>query len=885
MDDEMAALLRNGDGNNEEDSLNDRSNEEVGSNNDEEWDDFLRKYSDVDIFGAEESQTEFHFIPNTPANLENDNAEAGPGPQTTANRLRTLHTLDDNDDDRTTIWTKHAGTIIRQDHPPSYNTKQKFGDTRTNRFIPFASELDWKVARWAVMDGPGQNAIDRLLQIPGRQVVEKLGLSFKNVRSLHKKLDTMPDKAGKWKVRKLAFKDRLEETFTIRYRNPVEAVKSLWKDPQLSKSMVYQPAKVFSGNVEDKNRIFSEMWTGKWWHAIQSKLPSGATVAPIIIATDKTQLTQFSGGKSAYPVYLTIGNIPKAIRRKPSKHACILIAYLSVEKLDRTMMNDQQHRSRIQRLFHESMRIVLLPLIDAGNNGVEMASCDGAIRKVHPILTCYVADYPEQCLVTCTKYGTCVKCQAPATDLGQINSHTPRTQKWTTTIIEEGKHQANGRSNSFHDYCMSYNVAGSVYKPFWDGFPLADIHRAITPDVLHQLYQGVFKHLVVWCQKALSPSKLDQRIRCLPIAYGVRRFKNGISALSQVSGSERKQMAKILLGCLVGSMPNEGIYAVTAILDFIYIAQYSTHNKVTLGYLQDSLVRFHQYRHYFLDINARKDFNIPKFHSLIHYVEAIEQFGTTDNYNTEMFERLHIDFAKQGWRASNQKDEFPQMINWLSRREKIAGFTGYQEELSLESMDRAQSTSIDKDGDITMNPPSLLLSSSVSNHSLPFPKSLTISKLPISIAKKPNFINQRIDLIEEKHMAPDFSYYLKVFLNTFSSNPTILRNLDNIPLPFQKLDVYNMFRLHLELINDDQDSDEKAIVKAIPKSAKLPSGQFDTIVAITSEDAESTGLQGTKIGHVRVIFTLPKTIQTYIGSLPAPDAWPTIPLAYVEWKV
>ncbi|KIM44286.1 hypothetical protein M413DRAFT_58649, partial [Hebeloma cylindrosporum] len=152
------------------------------------------------------------------------------------------------------------------------------------------------------------------------------------------------------------------------------------------------------------------MWTAKWWHVIQSKLPEGATLAPLIIATDKTQLTQFSGGKSAYPVYLTIGNIPKALRRKPSKHACILIAYLSVDKVDRTKMTDIEHRSRGQRVFHESMRTVLEPLIAAGNQGVDMVGSDGAWRKVFPILTCYVADYPEQCLVACTKYGTCVKC-------------------------------------------------------------------------------------------------------------------------------------------------------------------------------------------------------------------------------------------------------------------------------------------------------------------------------------------------------------------------------------------------------------------------------------------------------------------------------------------
>jgi len=55
-----------------------------------------------------------------------------------------------------------------------------------------------------------------------------------------------------------------------------------------------------------------------------------------------------------------------------------------------------------------------------------------------------------------------------------------------------------------------------------------------------------------------------------------RHFKNGISALSQISGSERKNMAKILLGCLIGIMPKEAIKAVTALLDFIYHCLHST---------------------------------------------------------------------------------------------------------------------------------------------------------------------------------------------------------------------------------------------------------------------------------------------------------------------
>jgi len=65
------------------------------------------------------------------------------------------------------------------------------------------------------------------------------------------------------------------------------------------------------------------------------------------------------------------------------------------------------------------MRIVLEPLIEAGKSGVELTGGDGKVRMVHPILAYYVADYPEQCLVTCSKYVTCPKCKLDDSKMGE----------------------------------------------------------------------------------------------------------------------------------------------------------------------------------------------------------------------------------------------------------------------------------------------------------------------------------------------------------------------------------------------------------------------------------------------------------------------------------
>ncbi|KAJ7215557.1 hypothetical protein GGX14DRAFT_562771 [Mycena pura] len=802
----------------------------------------------------------FQFIPADPTAAGPSSApqlhRAGPSSAPQA------HYLSDDVDGRFIESHPTAGHVIRMNDNPHAKWKRSFGlaldpdgdgdvemggPDSSNLFTPFASELDWRIAEWVIKDGPGHKAFDRLLEIPG--VCDKLGLSYKNIRGLHQIVDDIPERAETWMTKSLSFPDRSGEKHIIRYRDPLAAIRSLLGNPAHAKDIVYVPKKVFSDAKRD-NRIYNEMWTGKWWTAVQSNLPKGAALSPVIIATDKTQLTQFSGGKSAYPVYLTLGNIPKALRRKPSQSACILIGYLSVDKILRTGLTQQTVKTRNQKLFHASMRLILQPLIAAGNNGMEVVGGDGSVRLVFPILASYVADYPEQCLVGCTKYGTCPKCQRSAADLQDPIPGPPRTPDWTLGVIRAAENT--GTENKFHDYCMDHEVAG-IHRPFWEGFPLTNLSLSLTPDVLHQLYQGVFKHLVGWCQSLMTEAELDARIRSLPPAFGVHHFPKGISLLSQVSGMERKAMARILLGCLVGKLPAKGIRACRAILDFIYLAQYSTHDDGTLSSMRSALKVYHSDRDFFITANVREDFNIPKFHSLLHYVESIEFFGTTDNYNTEMFERLHIDFAKNGWRASNHRDAFPQMITWLGRQEKISSFSTYL--AWLES---------------TRKP-------------APLPVVRTFTGQAIQLAKKPQSPRQLLATIELNHSADSFTHTLKEFLNNNSLRPT---QLLSATLPFSRLDVYHNFKFEPSPLDPGAEADENnpedlQTVTARPRSGDRTSpARFDTIIARNDSTAEATGLSGTRVGRVKVLFRLP---DRFDDATPTPSQWPKTCMAYVEW--
>jgi len=90
---------------------------------------------------------------------------------------------------------------------------------------------------------------------------------------MHQIIDNdIPDRAGPWKVENLFFHDMPDIAHTIRYRDPIEAIRSLWGDPSLSSILVYRPQKIFK-TASKKERIYTELWTGKWWNAVQVCIP------------------------------------------------------------------------------------------------------------------------------------------------------------------------------------------------------------------------------------------------------------------------------------------------------------------------------------------------------------------------------------------------------------------------------------------------------------------------------------------------------------------------------------------------------------------------------------------------------------------------------------
>ena len=297
-------------------------------------------------------------------------------------------------------------------------------------------------------------------------------------------------------------------------------------------------------------------------------------------------------------------------------------------------------------------------------------------------------------------------------------------------------------------------------------------------------------------------------------------------------------MCRILLGLLVdlrlpdNQSPARLISAVRALLDFLYLAQYPVHTSKTLSDLSDALDRFHANKDVFIDLGIRNNFKIPKLHSLQHYVSSIKLFGTTDNYNTQATERLHIDYAKEAYRATNTKDEYPQMILWLERREKI-----YRHEVYVARR--------------------LARDPHVDHMQVPVLECSQFMKMPMH----PSLQQVSLETISTAYRATYICDALARFV-VATRNPALTAHqvetatLD-VFLPFSKLPVFHKIKFYI------QQDGESSVVDSIHAHPALPNGKrrrrpcaarFDPALVNTGQ-GEVTGIQG-KLLHLQHLCIL-----------------------------
>ncbi|KAG5223530.1 RNA ligase-domain-containing protein [Salix suchowensis] len=256
--------------------------------------------------------------------------------------------------------------------------------------------------------------------------------------------------------------------------------------------------------------------------------------------------------------------------------------------------------------FHQCMSAVLASLEAAEWEGVKMVCADAFVHWIWPVFADYVANYPEQCLVTCCMENRCPICKVQPDKRGSHEAFHPQRKREMAVLLF--KHELN----------------------------------TLSPEDKKE-----FSDLV------LGEKEVSEHFKAMLGHPGLQHFKNGISLVSQWTGTEHKAMEKVFLGLLPTTK--------------------------TLQSMKAALDSFYAVKEVFIELKAcsPEHFNIPKIHSMDHYMQLIWLFGLPDRFNMESPEWLHIDYAKNMYHASNKKDYTIQMMRWLSRQESIDQFMAY----------------------------------------------------------------------------------------------------------------------------------------------------------------------------------------------------------------
>ncbi|KAF7292090.1 hypothetical protein MIND_01235400 [Mycena indigotica] len=605
----------------------------------------------------------------------------------------------------------------------------------------FESAGDWELAKWLVEAGVSRGKIEEFLKL--EKIRHGAKPSYHNAYSFYQKIDSLP--AGpKWECEMLQITGDILDSDG----NPV--TEEIMANPAFKDHMFYAPQRIYR-DEQCTNREYGEMHTGDRWWELQEKIPAGHTVCPIIIGTDETQLSNFSGDKKAWPAYAAPANVSDDVRRKPNSHAMVLIGYIPVSKFQCFSRAKDRSAAR-QDLYHYCMKVLLNGLIKPGNDGVRMLCADAHFRMNHPLVVAHLADHPERCLASCCAENRCPECKVAANKRGDPIRSRPREPGETIKILRK---QADGLDPpEFEELGLRQN------DPFWKDLPHCDIYRSFYPDLLHQLHKGVFKdHTVSWATESVDGStkekeaEIDRRFKAMLDHPSLRHFQQGISLVSQWTGNEYKNMEKVFLGVINGAVEPQVMLAVRGILDFIYYAHFETHTDKSLMRLEAAWLMFHDNKGVFLRTGIREHFNIPKIHAMQHYVALIRLGGSTAGKSTELSERLHIDCAKMGYRASNRKNYLAQMTQWLSRRDAIYKFSAY-----LDWAVPIYHASIVPPSEPATTPSSIAAAP-------------VTASLPFKIAKSAPF-SLSAQVLETEFGANDFLHHLETFLRSEAIYPS-----------------------------------------------------------------------------------------------------------------
>ncbi|KAI6143658.1 hypothetical protein BKA82DRAFT_28542, partial [Pisolithus tinctorius] len=420
-----------------------------------------------------------------------------------------------------------------------------------NVYYPFQSRAEWSLAKFLV-ENLTQTQIKRFLALPWFH--DNPRPSFTSVEEL-----LGAKVAGVPVLEVEGYKTT--DSIQLIWRDAEEVARSLFGNPIFGADMMFDPILITNA----LGREYGEWFSAREAHRIQDSLPEGATIVPILAASDKTPVTRMTGGLEMHPLLISIGNIPGNIRMAATSHSWRCVAF----------MPDTEGNQMILQtcVWHKCVDIVTAGLKRVAEIGTMMPDPHGYRRYCFMPLVAWTADLPEQLMIACVSKSASPVTEATHKQFGDSHSHSSRTGNLTLQHIEQ--------------------VARETGL-------FADPSIFLLPEILHTCHKFFFDHVLSWCRELLEDD-LDARFN-----VAVRHFAGGVSHIKQMTGREHRDIQRTIVPMIAGCVPPWFLRAIHAIISFIYQAQSPIHTDVSVKEMESSLQEFHAHKDAIIEANARK---------------------------------------------------------------------------------------------------------------------------------------------------------------------------------------------------------------------------------------------------------------------------------------
>ncbi|KAJ7909124.1 hypothetical protein B0H13DRAFT_2493854 [Mycena leptocephala] len=563
---------------------------------------------------------------------------------------------------------RHGTYLAPGSAPPPLS---QFDGQLSESFAPFESRADFDFAHFHFVQlQSSAGEINTALDLWAAQVLQ-YGDSppWRTAQELYDTIDSIQHGDAPWKVYQIRYTGPqppvppkwMTETYELCARDSRTVLHQQLKNPDFADKIDYAPYRQFDGQGR---RVWSNLMSANWAWTQADKISRadasthGATFVPIVAGSDKTTVSVATGHQEYHPVYQSPG-VLTGVARRAHGNGVLPVAFLPIPKTTKKHRKSPVYQRFVRQLYHACLAQVFEPL-KQGMTTPEVIKCpDGHFRRAIYGLGPYIADYPEQVWLTSIVQNWCPKCDAKPHHLDAQGARR-RTHEKTDFLI-----------TCFDPGTLwdEFGIRADVV-PFTHGFPRADIHELLSPDLLHQVIKGTFKdHLVEWVNQYLHTTygesraleiiaDIDHRIAAVPSFPGLRRFPDGRD-FTQWTGDDSKALMKVYIAAIAGHVPPQMVKCVASFMDFCYLARRNSLNSDTIEELKGALTRFHHHRDIFIQTGVRIDISLPRQHSLVHYVPSIHLFGSPNGLCSSITESKHIKAVKEPWRRSNAAHNMP----------------------------------------------------------------------------------------------------------------------------------------------------------------------------------------------------------------------------------